>query len=234
MDNKTAKQPDWLDQVSVIRMSCLTSIGRTILPPGFWGDKVATASGGKLYLTFDDGPNPDTTPHLLKLLAEEKVPATFFLIGEQITRHKQLGKDIVDAGHTVGNHSFKHEFMPGMPSKRITEEIHRTNDLLREISPDRAPRLFRPPFGILDRKAADCARAAGLSVVYWTIVPEDWEHVGAIKIVERVSKKMSAGSIIVLHEGSTIAGQTIESTRQIIKLARDKGFEFSALPELEI
>jgi peptidoglycan/xylan/chitin deacetylase (PgdA/CDA1 family) len=234
MDNSTSKQPDWLDHVSAIRMSCLTSIGRTLLPPGFWGDKTATASGGKLYLTFDDGPNPDTTPHLLKLLAEENVPATFFLIGEQITRHKQLGKDIVDAGHAVGNHSFQHEFMPGMPIKRITEEIHRTNDLLREISSDRPPRLFRPPFGILDKRAAGCARAAGLSVVYWTIVPEDWEHVGAPKIVERVSKKMTAGSIIVLHEGSTIAGQTIESTRQIIKRARDRGFEFSALPELEI
>jgi peptidoglycan/xylan/chitin deacetylase (PgdA/CDA1 family) len=166
------------------------------------------------------------------LLAEEKVPATFFLIGEQIARHLQLGIDIVEAGHSVGNHSFKHEFMPGMPLKRITEEIHRTNDLLRQISSNRAPKLFRPPFGILDKRAADCARAAGLSLVYWTIVPEDWEHVGAERIVSRVSRKMSAGSIIVLHEGSTIAGQTIEATRQIIKRARDKGLEFSALPEL--
>jgi peptidoglycan/xylan/chitin deacetylase (PgdA/CDA1 family) len=94
--------------------------------------------------------------------------------------------------------------------------------------------LFRPPYGILDRKAAECARAAGLSLVYWTIVPEDWEHVGAERIVGRVSKRMSAGSIIVLHEGSKIARQTIEATRGIIKRARDRGFEFSALPELEI
>jgi peptidoglycan/xylan/chitin deacetylase (PgdA/CDA1 family) len=234
MDNKTEKQSDWSDQVSFFRMSCLTSIGRTMLPAGFWGDNAATASGGKLYLTFDDGPNPDTTPHLLELLAKEKVPATFFLIGEQIQRHMQLGKDIVEAGHAVGNHSFQHEFMPGMPAKRVTEELHRTNDLLREISHNRAPKLFRPPYGILDRKAAECARAAGLSLVYWTIVPEDWEHVGAERIVGRVSKRMSAGSIIVLHEGSKIARQTIEATRGIIKRARDRGFEFSALPELEI
>ena len=137
-------------------MGCLTSIGRTILPSGFWGESRDTASSGapKLYLTFDDGPNPDTTPHLIKLLAEEKVPATFFLIGAQIQRHLQLGKDIVEAGHAVGNHSFQHEFMPGMPLKRVMEEIHQTNDLLREISKNREPKLFRPPYGIADKRAA--------------------------------------------------------------------------------
>ena len=110
-------------------------------------------------MTFDDGPNPDTTPHLLELLAEEKVPATFFLIGQQISRHTQLGKDIVNAGHAVGNHSFQHEFMPGMPLKRILEEINRTNDLLREISKNRAPNFFRPPYGILDKRTADCVKS---------------------------------------------------------------------------
>ncbi|MFX7705261.1 hypothetical protein ABTJ74_19695, partial [Acinetobacter baumannii] len=75
-------------------------------------------------------------------------------------------------------------------------------------------------------------KEAGLSIVYWTIVPEDWQHVGAERIVERVTRKLAGGSVIVLHEGSSIAQQTIEATRQIIRHAREKNFEFHPLPDL--
>ena len=237
-----SSKPDstnWSDHVSFFRMSCLTTIGRTMLPPGFWGD-ASTANGakdsknsvGKLYLTFDDGPNPSTTPHLLSLLEEEKVPATFFLIGQQIAQYRELGKQIVEAGHAVGNHSYQHEFMPGMPLKRVLEEINLTNKLIEEISGNSTRKLFRPPYGILDKRVAACVKEAGMSIVYWTLVPEDWQNVGTDRIVERVTKKMSAGSIIVLHEGSSIAEQTIGATKQIIARAKERGFEFSPLPTL--
>ncbi len=217
-------------------MNCLTTLGRTILPPGFWGDPSTagdtTSAPGKLYLTFDDGPNPSTTPGLLSLLEAEQVPATFFLIGQQIARHRELGKQIVSAGHTVGNHSYQHEFMPGMPLKRVMEEINQTNILLEEIADGNVRKLFRPPYGILDKRIADCVKEAGMSIVYWTLVPEDWQNVGADRIVERVTKKMAPGSVIVLHEGTSIAEQTLGATKQIITRAKARGFQFCPLPDL--
>jgi peptidoglycan/xylan/chitin deacetylase (PgdA/CDA1 family) len=224
-------------------MSCLTSLGKSMLPPGFWGDTTAAASagastasgngtisGGKLYLTFDDGPNPNTTPELLEILKEESVPATFFLIGQQIARYKDLAVQMVQAGHQVGNHSYQHEFMPGMPLRRIQEEVDSTNRLLDEITNNKAAKLFRPPYGILDNRTAQYVKEAGMSIVYWTIVPEDWQRVGAERIVERVTKNLSAGAVIVLHEGSSIAEQTLTATRAIIKRAKERGFEFSHIP----
>ncbi len=217
-------------------MHCLTAIGKTILAPGFWGETTATTNGaqlaqGKLYLTFDDGPNPDTTPQLLALLAEEKVPATFFLIGSQIALYKKFAENIVNSGHAVGNHSYRHEFMPAAPLKRIQEDISLTNKLLEQISNGQTPRLFRPPFGILDNRVADYVRGLGMNIVYWTIVPEDWRHPGAKRVAERVTQRMSDGAIIVLHEGSSISNQTLEATKTIIEQAKAAGYEFSLLPD---
>ncbi|HEY9756624.1 MAG TPA: polysaccharide deacetylase family protein [Oculatellaceae cyanobacterium] len=236
MSSKPDTTNNWSDHVSLFRMSCLTSLGKSMLPPGFWGDASSnganngTASSGTLYLTFDDGPNPNTTPGLLEILKEENVPATFFLIGQQIARHKELAVQMVQNGHQVGNHSYQHEFMPGMPLKRIQEEVDSTNSLLDEITNNSAPKLFRPPYGILDNRTAQYLKQAGMSIVYWTIVPEDWQRVGAARIVERVTKNLSAGSVIVLHEGSSIAEQTLTATREIIKRAKDRGYEFGHIP----
>src|SRR5271170_3691152 len=87
------------DQISLVKMDWLTSIGRSILPAGYWGaersagENEESGSNGRtktLYLTYDDGPNPQTTRQLLELLDEEKVPATFFFIGSHIDRHQEL------------------------------------------------------------------------------------------------------------------------------------------------
>jgi peptidoglycan/xylan/chitin deacetylase (PgdA/CDA1 family) len=225
------------DQISHLRMSVLTSIGRSMLPPGYWAasamPNLTTIFGAKskptLYLTFDDGPNPATTPHLIDVLGEEEVSATFFLIGSHVEKHKELAHSIFRAGHEIGNHSYTHGFLPSMSVTRIVSEIKKTNSILAEVCGGKAPTLFRPPYGIIDQRGAECIRNAGLSIVYWTAVPEDWTAVGANRVVQRVARRFSDGAIIVLHEQRSIAHQTLTATRDIIRRAKSEGYGFSTI-----
>jgi peptidoglycan/xylan/chitin deacetylase (PgdA/CDA1 family) len=225
------------DHISHLRMSALTSIGRSMLPPGYWGastmPSLGTMLGAKstptLYLTFDDGPNPSTTPHLIDVLGEEEVSATFFLIGSHAEKHKQLAHSIFRAGHEIGNHTYTHGFLPSMSVNRIVSEIKNTNNILAEVCGGKAPTLFRPPYGIIDKRGAECIRNGGLSIVYWSAVPEDWTAVGANRVVERVARRFSNGAIIVLHEQTSIAHQTLTAARDIIRRAKSEGYEFSTI-----
>jgi peptidoglycan-N-acetylglucosamine deacetylase len=224
------------DEISMYRMHCLTGLGRTMLPTGFWGessDTIGSANhlGGKnLFLTFDDGPNPHTTTQLLEVLAEENVQASFFVIGSEVEKYPDLVAQIAQGGHTLGNHSFNHNFLPGLPTKIIENEIHRTNSLIEDISGIRT-KFFRPPYGIIDHRGAFFLKEAAMTIVYWGCVPEDWRQVGSSAVTKRVLRKLEAGTLIVLHEGSEIADQTIESTRAIIHSAKAQGYTFKTLAE---
>lgn len=224
------------DEISMYRMHCLTGLGRTMLPTGFWGESAdtidgANALGGKnLFLTFDDGPNPHTTARLLEVLAEEHVPASFFVIGNEVEKHPDLVEKIAKGGHTIGNHSYNHNFLPGLSTKLIEKEIHRTNDLIEDISGVHT-KFFRPPYGIIDSRGAYFLKEAAMTIVYWGCVSEDWRPVGSSTVTKRVLRKLEAGTLIVLHEGSEIADQTIESTRAIIHNAKAQGYTFKTLAD---
>ncbi len=228
------------DEISHVRMQWLTGLGRCILPAGYWGNEtstqeISTIDGGSgeqntLYLTFDDGPNPSTTKDLLLLLEAEGVLATFFLIGTEVAKFPELAKSVADKGHTIGNHSLNHNFMPSMPTRMIEREIMHTNALLEKAT-GRKPKLFRPPYGMIDKRGAACLKELDMRIVYWGAVPEDWQGVGAERVVERVCRKLTDGTLIVLHEGTHIASQTIAATREIIARGKAKGYTFKALPE---
>ena len=207
-----------------------------MLPTGFWGESSDTICSGNdlagknLFLTFDDGPNPHTTTKLLEVLAEERVQASFFVIGSEVEKYPELVAQIAKGGHTLGNHSFNHNFLPGLSTKIIENEIYRTNNLIEEISGIHT-KFFRPPYGIIDHRGAFFLKEAAMTIVYWGCMPEDWRPVGSSSVTKRVLRKLEAGTLIVLHEGSEIAEQTIESTRAIIHNARAQGYTFKTLAE---
>lgn len=220
MTNLQEKVDEYMDRVAVSRMNLLTWIGQRCLPKGYWGDKAAISPGlpngsNSVYLTFDDGPSPETTPWLLELLAEEQAKATFFLIGSQAERYPDLVAQIHRDGHEIGNHSYSHRFMPGLSSKSLVEEIDRTNKQILEIT-GAAPRIFRPPYGIIDNRAAGFLVEREMRTIYWSSAPEDWSIPGTQRVIRRVLWQLSAGSLIVLHEGDHLAKQTISAAKEII------------------
>lgn len=211
-----------IDLFSVEKIDFITRMSRNVLPAGFWGDGHALNSvnhpelcNSRAYLTFDDGPSPHTTPYLLEMLEEQGIQATFFLIGKEAERYPDLVKAIADAGHTIGNHSYSHLFLPGLSTKMIEREIERTNKEITEIIGEQ-PKIFRPPFGVMDGRAASALTERAMHPVYWSQAPEDWALPGAQRVVRRVLMKLAPGALIVLHEGKFLKQQTLLAAKEII------------------
>lgn len=220
------------DSYVVGRMAFLTKLSKFILPDGHWGG-VARSVGNQdpeqtsrppLYLTFDDGPHPNTTPYLIELLEEAGVKGTFFLIGENVERYPDLVKQLHDAGHVLANHSYGHKFMPAMKTSTIEREIVKMNDSVAAITGD-MPNLFRPPYGLMDKRTAACLREQQMTAVYWGSASEDWLLPGADSVVRRVMKSVRPGLLIVLHEGSLLKNQTVMAAKEIIFRSRDLGYQ---------
>ncbi len=164
-------QLDFHDKFCLLKMDCLTFAAKRILPRGFWGRAAAAQEDTErhLYLTFDDGPHPETTSSLLDLLDQEQITATFFVMGKRVERYPDLVADIHKRGHAVGNHTYSHLFLPTLPTSRMQHEIEKTSQVIREMT-GVAPTLFRPPFGLLDERGAAISRSGGMQTIYWGAV----------------------------------------------------------------
>jgi peptidoglycan/xylan/chitin deacetylase (PgdA/CDA1 family) len=231
------------------KMSFLNYMARKVLPGGFWsGNRLQpgagaaapepdTANGGtrpshldangkiRLHLTFDDGPDPGSTPDLLNLLAKRGVIATFFFIGANAKKHAALVKEVQNAGQIIGNHSMNHLFLPVQATKKIESEIDEANQVLEEITGER-PSLFRPPFGLIDKRGAELLAARRMSPVYWGAVADDWQEVGTEVVVKRIMRQVGGHELIVLHEGHSLGHQNVNAARQLIERLRQMGFDF--------
>lgn len=144
-----------------------------------------------LFLTFDDGPEPEVTPHILRLLHDFQARATFFCIGEQMKKYPELVREILDAGHAIGNHTDSHP--NGWKTKselylrdiRLFDEVYRT-------------RLFRPPHGQVTPTQSKLLR--GRKVVMWTHMAGDFdESLNAERSLKNLLKA-KPGSILVFHD----------------------------------
>ncbi|MBI4534507.1 MAG: polysaccharide deacetylase family protein [Candidatus Melainabacteria bacterium] len=218
------------DELHLWKMDYLTELGRKHLPEGYWGERDnGQTYPGQVYLTFDDGPCPHTTPWLLEMLSEQKVKATFFLIGSQVVRHEHLVEKIASLGHLIGNHSFHHPLMPVLTTRQLEKEIDVTNLSIEDITKVR-PDMFRPPFGVMDKRVADCLAERQMTTVYWGAVPEDWLSPGAKRVTERVIRRLVQGTLIVLHERRALTRQTLTAAKEIICKGRELGYEFALVP----
>ncbi len=100
----------------------------------------------KIALTFDDGPHPVYTEQMLEVLEEAQVPATFFILGQNIEGHEELVKEIAEKGHLIGNHTFHHVQITGLPAEQAYEEIEETSQLIEALT-GKSTEYVRPPFG---------------------------------------------------------------------------------------
>lgn len=173
----------------------------------FGATLIAPARPGELALTFDDGPNPAWTPRLLEILAREDVHASFFLVGSKAETETSLVRQIAEAGHLIGNHSWSHRNLALAPARLIDEELRRTTETLEQIIG--APvRTFRPPFGARRPAVLRIARRLGLVPVLWNAMTSDWKIPSAEAIDERLARTIDRlqwrgrAANIVLHDGS--------------------------------
>jgi len=173
----------------------------------FGSTLVAPRRPGELALTFDDGPNPAFTPRLLEILARHDVHATFFSVGSYAQAQPALVRQIVAAGHQVGNHSWSHLNLARASASQIEEQLSRSCQTLEQITG--APvHYFRPPFGARRPEVLRAARRLGMVPVLWNAMTSDWKNPSADSIAQRLMRKIDRlerhgrAAIIVLHDGN--------------------------------
>lgn len=168
-------------------------------------------------LTFDDGPHPAWTPRILDELRAAKVSATFCVVGIQAERHPDLIARIVREGHTLCNHTWRHEFDLGtLPKSKIRANLERTNQAILRAAPDARIKYFRHPGGMWTPEAIAVARDLGMVSLHWDVDPRDWEQPGAEAIRNRVLKQVRPGSIVLLHDGGGDRSGTLRACKALL------------------
>jgi len=182
----------------------------------------------EIALTFDDGPHPEYTPKLLSLLGRANVKATFFMVGELAEGRPDLVKQVVAAGHCVGNHTYHHVKLTAVPIGTAAAEIKACGNVLRDIT-GCPPNWFRPPGGRTDTDVLLAARALGYRMVLWDVFPADSRSPGRSTIRRRVLDEASPGSIVLMHDGIQ---QTLDVLPGIVAILRARGYRFVTLDEM--
>lgn len=147
-------------------------------------------------LTFDDGPHPEYTPRLLQVLRRHGARATFFMIGEVAQKHPEMVRMVAQAGHAIGNHSWNHPSFPLLSSKQRRSQIRACR---RALAPHGLA-LFRPPYGDQDRASRLDAALLGQQVITWSLTAYDWLNPETEWLVDRLSRKIRPGSILLFHD----------------------------------
>lgn len=181
-----------------------------------------------LALTFDDGPDTEITPKILKTLGEHNAHATFFVLGQWAQRHPDLLKEMGEAGHAIGSHSFSH---PARPSaEKAAWELEKTDAIIQEAT-GRKPALFRPPYGITNNSLTSLALQQHYAVILWTVSSADTTRIGVDGIIQNVVHTPDPGDIVLMHDGHGHY-KTAQALPQILKELGAAGFKFVTVPEL--
>ena len=186
----------------------------------------------QIALTFDDGPDPRSTPQLLDLLREQKIAATFFCIGKHVEKNPQLAARILREGHLVENHSHAHSnFINFYSPKKLRSELALAQAVIEKAS-GVAPKFYRPPVGLSNPGTFRVAHALGLQVIGWNIRSLDTVISEPEKIVARIRRGLKPGAIILLHDGNIPAEKLLATVKSLLDTLRGLGYEVVRLDKL--
>jgi len=183
----------------------------------------------KVFLTFDDGPTPEITEWTLEQLREYNAKATFFCIGNNIEKHPDIFRKIIDDGHTIGNHTFNH-----LKGWKTPNDIYLENVLLCQSQitnhTSHTPNLFRPPYGKIKPSQAKALRNIGYKIIMWDIISYDFDQkTSPEKCLENVLSNIQPGSIIVFHDSVKAEKNLKYTLPKTLEYLRKKGYTSSEI-----
>lgn len=166
----------------------------------FFMNAVHHGKPGTLTITFDDGPHPEYTQDILNILKQYNAPATFFMIGKNVDVYPAIAKQVTDAGHEVGNHSYNHRNTHGILStKKVAEEIAQCNGAIYKATGVH-PHYYRPPFGVTNPNIAGAVAHSNMHAIGWDIRSLDTTTNDAEALLKRITDRIENDSILLLHD----------------------------------
>lgn len=182
--------------------------------------------GRSMVLTFDDGPNPHYTPDILSTLHEYDVRAMFFVCGEMAVQNKDLLREMADAGHIVGNHTWTHPLLTQLSRSQIRSEMERTCEVIEDAYGE-APLWFRAPYGAWNRNVFELGAELGMEQLAWTVDSRDWTTPGTDTIVERVESGAAPDVIVLSHDAGGDRSQSVQALQSYLPYLLDSGYHIT-------
>lgn len=185
-----------------------------------------------IYLTFDEGYEAGYTSRILEVLKNNNVKAAFFLTAHYINTQEDLVKQMIDEGHTIGNHTVNHKSMPDLTDEKIRTEVMDLHQTIHQKF-GYEMKYIRPPMGEFSERTLQITNSFGYQNVMWSFAYQDWDEKNQpdeTKSKERILNNLHSGEIMLLHGNSKTNTNILDS---VIKEARNMGYEFRSLEEFE-
>ncbi|MBN1664281.1 MAG: polysaccharide deacetylase family protein [Deltaproteobacteria bacterium] len=219
--------------ILLIAYLILFSLGVSVLRLNFFCRAVCRGKTGhnKVALTFDDGPDPETTPAVLSVLAKYGIKAAFFCIGKKAAKHPEITQRIVNEGHIIANHGYSHFWWTNF--KRFAGlhgEMAKAQESIKSAT-GKTPAFFRPLAGLSNPHIGKALEQNSLICIGWDVRPFDTVRTNK-QVFDAVLRKTRDGSIILLHDTARSSQDMTELLEDLIVTLKERGFSFSALDEL--
>ena len=180
-----------------------------------------------IYLTFDDGPWPETTDAILDVLQEYEVKATFFMNGINIKNHPNIARRVIKEGHEIGNHTYAHKDLTKLEDLKVSSEITSTNKLIEALGGKTI--WVRPPYGAMSKRVDQLIKNQEMMTVFWTIDPMDWQKkLSGARLLQRITSHLHDEGIIILHDTKS---RTAMNLPLILEDLKAKGYVAKKLSE---
>ncbi len=202
------------------------SVLKSLLPQVSWhkdkNEKV-------IYLTFDDGPIPELTASILKILDQFSAKATFFCVGDNIRKYPEIFNEAIQSGHSVGNHTQHHLKAWKTAVETYLDDIESCQEFIqRHFTP--SSKLFRPPYGQITPDLARKITQKGYEIVMWDVLSKDYNaSLKSKNILSNTIKHTSNGTIIVFHDNVKASNNVLSVLPQYVKHFSELGYQFGKL-----
>ncbi|MEZ4936178.1 MAG: polysaccharide deacetylase family protein [Crocinitomicaceae bacterium] len=177
----------------------------------------------EVFLTFDDGPQPEVTDWVLDLLLKHEIKATFFCVGANVRKHPEIYARMLNEGHAIGNHTFSHQNAWKASKKEYLEDIQKASELIES-------KLFRPPYGKISNALVKDIKEMGNEVIMWSILSYDFKtNLNTESQLKILKRKTSPGSILVFHDSMKSFHNLKKMLPSFIEYGKTQGWDFKRI-----
>ena len=177
-----------------------------------------------MYLTFDDGPHPEVTPWVLDTLARFQAKATFFCLGKNVAVYPEVYRQVLQAGHAVGNHTYQHVNGWEVSDEKYIQEVRQAAAYIDTT-------LFRPPYGRIRRKQIKLLKEVyPVQIIMWDVLSADFDtQLSAEQCADNVMEKGAPGSIVIFHDSAKAYERLKGALPKVLEYFSEQGYRFNSI-----